>query len=89
MVIVEVVTGVLFTALLVLATVLLWIGLFGILGTVRFKRCERCRGLELVAASAPPHLCLKCRHEHVFHPIHSTRHAYAVHTSAHRGLHGR
>lgn len=84
MVIVEVVVGVLFAALLVVATALLWIGLLGILGALSFRRCEQCRGLELVSATAPPHLCLKCRHEHLFHPVLSTRHAYAVHHPTHR-----
>ncbi len=65
--------------LFALAIAVLWIGFLGIVGEVRFVRCPRCNHLEAAPAYLTSRACVRCRHEHVFHPVVAIHHSWAEH----------
>jgi DNA-directed RNA polymerase subunit RPC12/RpoP len=77
MVALEALISVLVAVAFLLGTAALWIGFLGVIGAVRFVRCEECGRIELVSTAAPARACLRCRHRRLLHPV----------TSVHDALH--
>jgi len=84
MVVVEVLAGVLVAGLLVATTVMAYVGMLGILGGVRFVRCDHCRHLGLTSPLDPLRSCTYCRHGLLLHPLTSLNHAHAAISGEHR-----
>jgi len=84
MAIAEVLVGVLVTALLVVTTVMAYIGMLGILGIVCLVRCDRCGHLGITSPHEPLRSCTYCRHGRVMHALSTVQHAHALHVVGHR-----
>ncbi|HKD97253.1 MAG TPA: hypothetical protein VKB69_06560, partial [Micromonosporaceae bacterium] len=55
-----------------------FIGLLGVIGALRFARCENCDRLEMLTSRQMLHPCMHCRHERLFHPVEAL-HLYGAH----------
>lgn len=87
MIVVEIAVAVLGTTMFVAAVAALWIGLLGVLGAVRFARCARCGHLGLTSSIGPLQACIRCRHDHFFHPMLAVHRAHLPHHARRRGRH--
>ncbi|MGH9046356.1 MAG: hypothetical protein ACRDVW_03475 [Acidimicrobiales bacterium] len=87
MIFVEIAVGLVGTVWLVVAVAAFWIGLLGIFGAVRFIRCAKCGHLGLTSSSGPLQACVRCRHDHVLHPVLAVHHAQVFHHHAGRDVH--
>ena len=81
MIVVEVLTAMLVVSLAFLVTVALWVGLLGAVGAARMVRCDRCGRLGLSSSSEPLATCVRCRHEHLLHPVLAIQHTHGSHLS--------
>lgn len=76
---VEVLTGVLVLIVAMTTTAMLALGVAGLLGVVRFTRCEQCRRLGVVLAAQEGSTCMHCRHPLLLHPGATWRRSHPVH----------
>ncbi len=86
--IVEVLVGVLVAALLIVTTVMAYIGMLGILGVVCLVRCDRGGHLGVTSPHEPLRSCTYCRHGRLIHPLATLHHAHALHVVGHRSSSG-
>ncbi len=79
MMLVEIVIALLVGCFFAIGIAALWIGLLGVAGEVRVARCERCGRLGVAPPSEPLRTCVRCRHEHLLHPVLALHHPGATH----------
>jgi hypothetical protein len=77
MIVLEVIAGVLVTALAIATVFAAVTGLLGAVGAVRFVRCSSCRRLGVTSRDEAMPTCVNCRHERLLHPVYQWHHVHA------------
>ena len=71
---VEVIAAVLAFALAIATTFAALVGLSGVLGLSRVRRCGQCRRLNVASMSDPVRSCRHCRHSRMLYPLNGLHH---------------
>ena len=81
--VVEVILAVLVVVLAAATLAVFYLGLFGLVGVLRFARCNGCGRLAASVASRSALFCPSCSHAVLLHPLEAMHHVHPSHLGRH------